>query len=842
MFQTFIKSNWQHLVVILGFVIVSSIYFLPQIQGDVIAQADITAFNGMASETTAYYAKYGKKTLWTNSMFSGMPTYQIGGIQHRNVFRYLEVFGRLGLNRPIGYFVFGAISAYILFLVMGLGPWLSMAGGLAFCFSTSNIILFEAGHNTKLFVIMGAPLIFAGLLSVLKRKYIMGLLILTLGIGLNVYKNHFQMTYYIALFFGIFMLIELIKIIREKDFDHLKKVILTILASVILGIGPSATKLMTTYEYVQESIRGAPILSKDDAWTGRDTSLHSQWQYNMQFSHGLRDLKSLLVPGAAGGSSAERIRKNSPMAQEYNRAGYKWEASGTELYWGSLPFSSGTPYLGIVMLFLAMVGILVLKGTTRWWVLGSLLFAAALSMGRHLEWFNRFFFEYLPLYKAFRSPNSVMSLAICFAPILALPTIRYFMDHREEEGLFRKVLIMAGAFGALLVAFYFASPSTEALTMKADVNMEQLGMDSRVLRTERVDFMRSDTLRSLVFVALAVGLLFAYLRYRFKSAFFIAGIGLLLLSDFWLVDRRYIWDETFETPSEVAQIVEPSAADLRIMADPDIHFRVLDQTTNTFNSSKASYHHKSIGGYHAAKLRRYEDVIELHIKKLNTKVINMLNAKYILHNDENGEPVAGGNREILGNVWYVENIRWVETPDEEINALNYFNPETDAVIHEEFREYLEGMVPVREGAIDLIRYEPNHLTYESEGNGERFAVFSEIYYGPNKGWKVYIDGEEHDHIRVNYLLRGLRIPAGDHRIDFVFDPDLYTYGEWISTLFSFCFLSLLGFLGYQRVQEYRSQPPPPSRSAPRKKKAASATSGTKKTARKKVKKKKKDTP
>jgi len=841
MFRTFISHNWKHLVAISVFVLVSSIYFLPQIQGEVINQSDITAFNGMASETKAYYAKYGKKTLWTNSMFGGMPTYQIGGIQHRNIFRYLENFVRLGLNRPIGYFVFGAFSAYILFLVMGLGPWLSMAGGLVFTFSTSNLILFEAGHNTKLFVILGAPLILAGLLSIFKRKYILGALILTLGIGLNVYKNHFQMTYYIAIFFGIFTLIELIKIIRTKDFVHLRKAGLALLASVLLGVGPGATKLMTTYEYAKESIRGPQILSQENLWTSQDSSLTGQWEYNMQFSNGWGDIKSLVVPGAVGGSSAERIRKNSPISKEFIRAGYLWEDSGTELYWGSLPFSSGTPYLGIVLLFLAMVGVVILKGTVRWWVLGSLILAAMMSMGRHMEWFNRLLFDYFPLYKSFRSPNSVMSLAICFAPILAFPAIKYFIDHREEPGLLRKVLIVAAAFAVLLISFYFASPSMDALTRSTDVNFANLGMDPAILSAERISFMRSDTLRSILFVLLALGIIWSFLKYKYKAHYFIAGLGLLMLVDFWLVDRRYIWDASFETPKELANAVAPSPADQSIMDDPDIHFRVLDQTTNTFNSSMASYYHKSIGGYHAAKLRRYEDVIELHIKELNTKVINMLNAKYILQLDENGEVVARGNREILGNVWYVENIRWVESADDEINALNYFDPKMDAIVHEEFRDYLEGMVPAREGAIELISYEPNHMVYESEGIGERLAVFSEIYYGPNKGWKVYIDGEPHDHIRVNYLLRGLRIPAGDHRIEFVFDPDLYTYGEWISTFFSLCVVGLMGFLGYQQVQDYRSKPLPSKQKPTKKKSSAAASAKKSRKAKKKVKKKKKGT-
>ncbi|MBX2816786.1 MAG: YfhO family protein [Saprospiraceae bacterium] len=822
MIKNLLKKNLHHLIALTVAIIIAAFYFYPQIQGMVLEQGDITQFNGMSTETKAYYAKYGKSTLWTNSMFSGMPTYQIGGIQHMNVYRYLEKVATLGLGRPISYFVFGTMSAYVLFLIMGTGRWVALLGGIAFSFSTSNLILFDVGHNTKLFSILCAPLVFAGLYALFqKRRFWLGTLLLSLGMGFNVYKNHYQVTYYLALFFGIYTLIEVVKMIRAKEIGDLKKIGIALLASVLLGVGPSATKLLTTYEYAKESIRGDQILSSKNVWTSQDSSLTSQWDYTMQFSHGWNDLKSFLVPAAVGGSSAEIIRPNSSVAEEYADNGFRVDNSRVNLYWGDLPFSGGPPYLGIVILLLATLGFISSKGSMRWWVLGCLLLATALSMGKNLEWFNRLFFDYLPLYKKFRSPNSIMQVAIFFSPLLAIPFIQRLRSGQLDKKFLRNALITGGIFAGLLLSFMFSTPDQGALIMDSDASLAQRGMNPDVLISERIAYMRDDALRGLVLVVLVLALIWATFRFEVSANVILGGIAVLILFDFMGINRRYLFPDMFEQPKEVERMVAPRPVDLQIMADPDPHYRVIDQTVPTFASSQPSYFHKSVGGYHAAKLRRYEDLIELQIKERNQRVINMLNAKYYIQRGQDGNPVVVGNRDILGNAWFIENFRWVSNADEEMNALNYFDPRLDAIVHEEFRDYCEGLNPARQGAIDLVSYEPNHLIYESEGNGERFAVFSEIWYGPNKGWKAYIDGERVDHIRVNYILRGLRIPEGDHRIEFVFDPNLYTAGEWISALFSLSFLGLLGFLGYQNRDVLKGS------KKPLKKKRSTGTKSTK---------------
>jgi len=819
--NTLLKKSWPHLAATMAFLLLSIAFFQPQLSGKLVQQSDIMQYLGMAKEANDYVKKTGEPALWTNSMFGGMPTYQINTVSAGNNLTVLEKAGRLFIAEPIGQFLLAMLSFYILMIVIGADPLVAAIGAVAFGFTTNNFILYEAGHLTKLKSISFFPLIAAGALLAFRGRYLLGGLLFAVGLGLNIYSNHIQMTYYLALTFLFFGVAQLVYDIKDGKILHFAKAAGVLLLGAGLALGSTASNLMTTYEYSKDTMRGKPILtpeSKDEAQSSSSATEGLAWDYAMQWSNGGLDVLAGFIPGVAGGGSQEIVGKSSRFYKElepmYRQSGRAAPPTfKIPLYWGKLPFTSGPIYFGAVAVFLFLLGLLTVKGPAKWWLALGALLTLLLSMGSNLEGFNRFFFDHVPMYNKFRTPNSVLSITSFLVPALGFMALAGVVKNQKPDAKDKLGLYIAlGITGAVALFFMILGPSFFDFVNPGDERFLQKTFSQESLIADRKSLMRGDAFRSLLLVVSSAGLIWTYWSGKIGRNILLGGFAVLVLFDVWSAGRRYLDSSDFTDKTNYESQFKPNPADELISKDSDPNFRVYDRSdpqSNPFASSRASYFHKSIGGYHAAKLQRYQDLIDRHLMKGNISVFNMLNTKYFIMTDPEGKPTLEPNVNACGHAWFVGNINIVKDANAEIAALETFVPEEDAFVHQEFESYVKGFKPEKSGEITLESYSPNRLSYKTKTQSEQFAVFSEIWYGPGSSWKSYIDGQPVEHIRANYLLRAMRIPAGEHKVEFVFDPDTYRTGKMISTICSsivlFGFLGLLGFLGYQSVSRWNKE-------------------------------------
>lgn len=814
-----------HVGAILLFWALSALYFQPQLEGKVIEQGDIVQYEGMAKEVDNYRKQTGVLSLWTNAMFGGMPTYQINTIKDGNFLQIVDHATRLFTKEPIGRFAAAMICFYIMMIALGASPWLSIAGAIAFGLTTNNLILYEAGHNTKVRAISFLPLMAAGLLLTFKGNRLWGGLLFALGVGVNVMSNHVQMSYYFFITLLVLGVAQLIYDIQRGEIISFAKSAGVLILAGLIGLGTSASNLLPTYEYSRDTMRGAPILKNAPGEGNPQSSSETEglsWDYAMQWSNGGVDLFSAFIPGVAGGGSQETVGPNSAIATDLRAKGMRIPAElPAPLYWGKLPFTSGPIYFGAVVFLLAVLGAIWVKGPVKWWLAGGAALTFLLSLGSNFEAFNRLFFDYFPLYNKFRTPNSVLSVTAFLLPLLGALGVAQLVKASDEDkaAMQRGLYIGGGVLAAISMFFWIMGPSFFDFNTSGDARYAEAGYDINAIIDDRKALMQSDALRTLALLLLSGGLIWAYITRRLSAPVMMAGLALLTTFDLWTVGRRYINNADFVNASRYKENFTPRPVDEEILRDKDPNYRVMDLTDNTFNSTKVSYFHKSIGGYHAAKLQRYQDLIDRHMTKGNQKVLDMLNTRYFIVGGEGGEPQVQRNPQALGNGWFVDSLWRVTTPNEEIDALKDFNPAKHAVVLEaEFGDYLKGFTPDTSGAsaLRLTNYLPYHLTYESDAAGEQLAVFSEIWYGPNKGWQAYVDGQPVDHIRANYALRAMRVPAGKHTIEFKFDPASYRTGKLVSTVCSSAILlTLLGLAGMGGYR-FLSAPEPTPAEKPRK--------------------------
>jgi hypothetical protein len=820
--SSLIKNTFPHIIAIFSFLLLSVLFFRPQLSGKLIEQGDIIQYLGMAKEANDYYQKTGEVALWTNSMFGGMPTYQINTVSAGNNLKVLEQAGRLFIAEPIGQFLLAMLSFYVLMIVLGVSPIIAATGAVAFGLTTNNLILYEAGHLTKIKSISFFPLIAAGAVLTFRGKYLPGGLLFATGLGLNIFSNHLQMTYYLALTFLFLGIAQFIYDLKAGQLASFLKASLVLVAGAALALGTTASNLMTTYEYSRDTMRGKPILAADkETVTSSSQTEGLAWDYAMQWSNGAIDVLAGFIPGVAGGGSGEKVGKSSAFFQAvsgmYRNAGQAPPSElSAPLYHGDLPFTSGPIYFGAVVCFLFLLGLFTVKGPVKWWLGLGVLLTILLSMGNNLEGFNRFFFESVPFYNKFRTPNSVLSITSFLMPMLAFLALAGVLTDKAAFTANKHYFFIATGISAGLALFFaLMGPSFVDFSAAGDDRYVQSGITADTLITDRKALMRSDAFRALLLVVLSAGLIWLWWKDLISKTLVVGGIALLVLFDAWSVGRRYLDENNFTDKTRYEARFKPQPADELIMKDKDPHFRVydrLDPQSNPFASARASYFHKSVGGYHAAKLQRYQDVIDRHLSNGNMSVFNMLNTKYFIIGSTEGQPTVEPNVGACGNAWFVSNINLVESANAEIDALKTFVPEEDAFVHNEFKAYVKDLTPVKDGEITLTEYSPNQLTYTSESGSEQFAVFSEMWYGPDKGWQAYLDGKPVEHIRTNYLLRGMRVPAGKHEIKFVFEPKTFYTGKLISNISSLILLlgliGYIGYTGYQKIGQWRSEPEP----------------------------------
>lgn len=789
------NTNFQkvlpHLIAIACFLVIAIIYFPSTLQGKKINQSDKINWKGGAKEIHDFRKETGIDPLWTNSMFSGMPAYQISARYPTSLPKKINSIIFANSWRPLNFILIGCLSFYLLLLAFSIPYQLSIIGAIAFTFSTYNFLIIEAGHNTKMMVIAWMPLVVAGVIWAFKGRILLGTTLFGVALALNIDANHLQITYYLGIILLIFGIAEFIRAIRAKETERFFKASLCLGLVAIIAIGTNTTRLWTTYEYSKETIRGKSILEKKGEQGTNEDGLDKD--YALAWSYGKAETFSILVPNFVGGASGQFLGKNSATVQDLKRKGARIK-DGIEAptYWGAMPFTGGPFYFGAIVCFLFVLGCFVVKGPVKWWLVVATLLAVFLSWGKNFEAFTDLFFNYFPMYNKFRAVSTTLVIAQFTVPLLALLAISEVVKGKIERANLEKYLKFSTAIlGSLLLVFIVLGGSLFSFEGLNDARYEQSGFNISLLQQDRISLMRMDAIRSLVLILLSVGLLYGFISKKIKATVLFALLGLLTIGDIWLVNKRYLNSEDFVTNRKFEQVFQQSPADKSILQDPDPHYRVFNVTRSPFNDAITSYNHKSIGGYHGAKLRRYQDVIDQHISQNNQQVLNMLNMKYIIGQGQNKQPVPQKNPDALGNAWFVSEVKYVNNPNEEIGALKDFQAGKTAVVEETFKSYVGNSASGSDSTatITLTAYQPNHLTYDSQANKESLAVFSEVYY--DKGWNAYIDGQQVDYIRVNYLLRALKVPAGKHKVEFKFEPASYYTGNKITLAFSILLLGLV---------------------------------------------------
>ena len=812
-----LKEFGLHIAIIIGFIAISYIYFFPILEGKNLPQMDNIHARGMSQELVEFQKQNpGEESLWTNSMFGGMPAYQIKNGTARNVFTYLHRAFRLGLPYTTVAILFTYLFGfYILLISLKLNKWLSVLGALAFAFASYNLIIIEAGHVTKTYAIAYMAPTLAGFILIFRKKYWLGALLTIIFLGVELASNHPQITYYLAISVLIFVLVELIYSIKNKETKHFINASAVSLIAVIMAVAPGVRDLWTTYEYGKESTRGKTELSVAE---GEKKSDGLEKDYALAWSYGKAETFTLLVPNFVGGGT-ERLDENSETYKNLIKQGLPPQTAGaiiqnTPTYWGPMPFTSGPVYFGASIIFLFILGFFVLDGPEKWWLISITVLSILLAWGKNLEWFTDIFFYYFPLYNKFRTVSMILVVANVAVVLMAMLTLhKIFIKEIEKEKL-KKSLLYSGSIvgGLLLLVLILGSSLMNFVGLNDAMINNQLaaaGLPENIikiyensLQNDRAAMMRADTLRSLVFIIFGFGVLWVYAIDKLKKEYFIAALTVIILIDLWVVDRRYLDESDFISKRQLANQFAPTQADQMILKDVDPNYRVLNLTRSVFNDAYTPYHHKSIGGYHGAKLRNYQEMIDHYLANeisnlqnalssqsttnmvdsvLQTStVINMLNTKHIMYSNE-GSFI---NMNALGNVWFVPSIKWAKNADEEIAAISTINPKYQAVVNEKYRADLDGFDTddtLSTGnliALAPTGYKPNHLNYQSNSKESEFAVFSEIFY--NKGWNAYIDEKPTKIVRVNYLLRGMVIPAGKHKIEMKFEPKSYQTGNTIS--------------------------------------------------------------
>jgi hypothetical protein len=787
-------------VPILIMYLVNVAYFFPHFEGKALKAGDLVQSTAMSKEINTYAEKENKEILWTNSMFGGMPAYQINGSRPVNFLIYLKSLLSLNIKpfSPPAMILTGMICFFIMMLVLGINPWVSLIGALFFGLSTNNFILIDAGHPTKLYTICFSPLVIAGVISAYRQQFLIGASLFGIGFGLNVASNHPQMTYYLGMTIGLLVLYYLgLTILKKYEWGNFLKASAAIALMGLLGLLSSASTLWTTYEYSQDTMRGKPILKADAANTVSNSSSTTDgldWEYAMQWSNGAGDLLTSFIPKAVGGGSGEWLDGKSSLGKAIGQR----QAFQAPTYWGDLPFTSGPIYFGAVAFFLFFLGLFVVKGTLKWWLAGSVLLTFMISMGKNLELFNSILFDYLPLFNKFRTPNSVLSVTVVFIPILGMLALAEIVKAKDKLIFKKPLLYSLGIFGGFLLLIWLLGSSIFDFSSPGDGQYEQI---KDALLTQRQEMLSSSVLRSLFLILLISGALWFYMTSKISQTVLLVTIGLIGVFDLVQVDRDYLNKRNFVTAKSMKNEFEPRPVDTQILQDKTPYFRVYDASINTFNDASSSYFHKTIGGYHPAKLQRYQDIIDHHISKNNQAVLNMLNTRYFIFKEEDGNIAAQLNPAALGNAWFVNEITVVDNPNAEIDSLNGFDPATKAIVHKEFAQYISGLSLNKNGKINLTKYSPDKLEYEYETEGQQLAVFSDIWYGPNKGWQAYVDGKPVDHIRADYLLRALKLPSGKHTVVFDFKPNSYYLGNKISAISSLLLLILLAYSFWQIVRK-----------------------------------------
>lgn len=827
--SAFLKKSLPHILAVLIFLVVAIVYCKPALEGKTLSQSDVIGHTGMARQSELFNKKYGHYPFWTESMFSGMPAFNIALPSSATFLNHLVFFIYLFGYSPIVLFFLASVCFYILTQVLKINPWLGVLASIAYAYSTFDAIIIAVGHNTQMTAIGFMPAVVAGLLLITQKKWIGGSALLSIALGLQAtVTQHVQIIYYTLIILGCIGVVFLVQSWKAKQIRNAALAIGCTILACVIGFCTNAVAFLPLQEYAKETMRGGKSQLTGDEKNKTKGGLDKDYAFN--WSYGIGETITLMVPGAyGGGTSRHEPNETSKFSEKLQEVGYPEnmanQYASVYTYWGDQDASgniltAGPVYLGAVICFLFVFGLIYVRSWHKSWIIAASAIGILLAWGKHFSALNYFLFDYLPFYSKFRAPTMALVIPQLTFPLLAALGLDELMKSTESTEIkwkkFKTVLYWAGGLIVIGILFYFMQdfkgphdagirdnitagalqqmaggkqPTAEMQQRAHDMGNEMI----KALQSDRQSLMSTDLLRTIIFIGLAAAAVGLYIRNKIKPMVMIVALIILSSYDLLAEGRKYLSDENFVDSVDLDSFFAPTAADQKILADPDQNFRVFDLTDQSgpFNSARASYYHNSIGGYHPAKLGLYQDIIERQISKQNLNVLNMLNTRYFIQsNPANNQAQATLNPNAFGPVWLVKAIHYVNTADEEMKALENRDLRDTAIVQKIYQNLIK-FQPVADStaSIKLVQNLNDIVRYQFSSKTNQFAVFSEVYY--DKGWNAFIDGQKADYCKVDYILRGMSIPAGDHKIEFRFEPKTFYTGEKISFIASTLALLLL---------------------------------------------------
>ena len=784
-----------HLIAVVIFIVVAFTYFYPVLEGKVLRANDSTVSKINSKEIQDFREKNGREPLWTNSIFGGMPAYLISTRYPGNLIKYADTFLRM-FKMPVSVLFLSMLGFYILLLIFGVNSWLAIAGAIAYGLSSFFFQILGAGHNTQAIALAYMAPMIGGIYYTYRNDALKGALFTAFILALEIQANHPQITYYAMICLLIFGIVEFVYSWKNKSVIKFLKTSALLIIPFIIAIGINFASLYTTYEYGKYSIRGKSDLTTSN----KNITSGLNKEYIVYWSYGVDETFNLLIPNYKGGSS-QPFDRNSETYKALVKNGNQAAVDRVQKYWGSQPGTDGPHYVGAIVFFLFVLGLILIKGPEKWWLLAATILSIMLSWGKNFMPLSNLFIEYFPAYNKFRAVTMTLVIAEFCIPLLGFLALRdIFNGTTTKKEIIKGLKIAAGITGGFTLLVIILPGIAGSFLGQNEIDLPYAWLKEALI-ADRKSLLRIDSLRSLIFILLSLVVILVYIFDKLRKSYAILIIAMLIVLDLWTVDKRYLNADRFERPAIIQKSFSPTVADAFILKDPSQH-RVLSFASSPFNdNSPTSYFHKSIGGYHGAKMERYQELIdsciypeigafgeaakkaqsveELQMALNNTPIptLNMLNTKYVIYNSA-ALPLI--NQYALGNAWFVEKPVIVENANQEISSVKSINPSKEAIINTTFKNQItKSFFPVQENEkIELVSYQPDELLYKYSAREEKLAVFSEIYYPA--GWKCYLDGKESSYFRTDYVLRGMVVPAGDHEIKFTFKPASYYVGNKIS--------------------------------------------------------------
>ncbi|WP_080056157.1 glycosyltransferase family protein [Spirosoma aerolatum] len=824
-----------HLIAVLGLFVLTLFYFSPVLSGKTLSMHDVQEASAAAREIREIAKQTGEKPLWTDAVFSGMPGYMID-FHYPYILVYKAVMGVINILPNTASIIFVVmLSMYILLIVLGCNAWLAALGAAAYGLGTFSIVSLEAGHVSKLFALGYGAGMLAGIILTLRGRYWLGAALTGLFLSMELGANHIQITYYLFMTVGLYILIEGIALVRNGKGRQLALGLATLAVVGAIAAGSFGKRLLVLNQYTKETIRGkSELTAKTTNPDGKTPTSESKGgldkEYAFTYSYGKAETLTLLIPSAFGGASGGGLTTDSEFYKAMVNRGVDPGSAkqlaelGAPTYWGDQPMVGGPAYAGAALIFLFVLGMFVIRTSIRWWLLSATLLMIMLAWGKNLLFFNEFLFDYLPYLNKFRAMTMAFCLAQLFLAAGAALGLQTIVNEKLTFAQLRQPLLVSlGVTGGLALvmalmggAFFTFQTSNDVMILSryfGDAAKDFLAP----LISDRQSMMRSDAFRSVILIVLTAGVVWLFITNKIKPALFYPLLLAVVIFDLFAVDKRFLNNADFVPKSQVTTIFEPTSADEQILQDKSLGYRVFDQTGSFMESNRASYFHRSVGGYNTTRLRRYNELINYAFQANTLHLLNMLNAKYVIQQgqpdpanpQQQGGPIVIPNPEVLGAAWFVGNVQQVANADEEMAAMKTLNPRDSAVIDKRFSTQLGNLPATMDhtgSTIQLTNYRPDKLIYEANAIRDGLVVFSEVYYRGEEDWQAFIDGKPAPHLRANYTLRAMRVPAGKHTIEFRFDPPLAKTGDMIDLI---CNLLLIGLIGFVIFHENRSRPAEP---------------------------------